>query len=63
MENKLETLRQKMMDMEIVTIAAAVDLTGLSREAIIDFVNADSALRIFDEKNSCWINENVEGHC
>jgi hypothetical protein len=63
MENKFELLRQGLEKMEIVTVSAAYDLTGLSKTEIINFVKSDQHLRIFDDEHSCWINENVDGHC
>ena len=56
MENQYEILQSLIEKMEIVTIGSAVSKTKLNRKEIID-------LRIFDEENQKWINENVDGHC
>lgn len=50
-------------NMEIVTLDAAIKYSGLSREEVLDFILDNPQLRIFDETNQCWINENVDGHC
>lgn len=56
----LQSLIEKM---EIVTVGSAVSKTKLNRKEIIDFVRSQRSLRIFDEENQKWINENVDGHC
>lgn len=63
MKNELETLRQGIQKMEIVTVQAACQATGLSRQQVIDFVTQDKSLRIFDESKGVWINETAAGHC
>ena len=63
MENQYEQLQELIKKMEIVTVGAAVSKTNLSRKDIIDFVRSQDSLRIFDEENQKWINENVDGHC
>lgn len=63
MENQYEILQSLIEKMEIVTVGSAVTKTNLSRKEIIDFVRSQHSLRIFDEENQKWINENVDGHC
>ena len=63
MENQCEILQKKKKKMEIVTVGSAVSKTKLNRKEIIDFVRSQRSLRIFDEENQKWINENVDGHC
>lgn len=63
MENQYEILQSLIEKMEIVTVGSAVSKTNLSRKEIIDFVRSQHSLRIFDEENQKWINENVDGHC
>lgn len=62
MEKQYEKLREKLVKMEIVKLSEAVDFAQASREEIIDFVNSEG-LRIFDDLNGRWVNENVDGHC
>ncbi|HAV96110.1 MAG TPA: hypothetical protein DCW64_10760, partial [Lactococcus lactis] len=63
MENQYEILQSLIEKMEIVTVGSAVSKTKLNRKEIIDFVRSQRSLRIFDEENQKWINENVDGHC
>ena len=63
MENQYEILQSLIEKMEIVTVGSAVSKTKLNRKEIIDFVRSQQSLRIFDEENQKWINENVDGHC
>ena len=63
MEKEYEVLRDGILKMEVVTVQAAQDLTGLSKKEILDFVQADKSLRIFDVETGLWINENAKGHC
>lgn len=63
MENQYEILQSLIEKMEIVTVGSAVSKTKLNRKEIIDFVRSQLSLRIFDEENQKWINENVDGHC
>lgn len=63
MENQYEILQSLIEKMEIVTVGSAVSKTKLNRKVIIDFVRSQHSLRIFDEENQKWINENVDGHC
>lgn len=63
MENQYEILQSLIEKMEIVTVGSAVSKTKLNRKEIIDFVRSQCSLRIFDEENQKWINENVDGHC
>ncbi|NEX50849.1 hypothetical protein [Lactococcus lactis] len=63
MENHYEILQSLIEKMEIVTVGSAVSKTKLNRKEIIDFVRSQHSLRIFDEENQKWINENVDGHC
>ena len=63
MENQYEILQSLIEKMEIVTVGSAVSKTKLNRKEIIDFVRSQHCLRIFDEENQKWINENVDGHC
>ncbi|MEY8444160.1 hypothetical protein [Lactococcus ileimucosae] len=59
----MENLRLALENMEIVTLDAAIKYSGLSREEVLDFILDNPQLRIFDETNQRWINENVDGHC
>lgn len=63
MENQYEILQSLIEKMEIVTVGSAVSKTKLNRKEIIDFARSQHSLRIFDEENQKWINENVDGHC
>lgn len=63
MENKYEQLREALEKMDVVTVKAACHLTGLSKKDVIDFVRENPSLRIFDDENTSWINEKVDGHC
>lgn len=63
MENQYEILQSLIEKMEIVTVGSAVSKTKLNSKEIIDFVRSQRSLRIFDEENQKWINENVDGHC
>ena len=63
MENQYEILQSLIEKMEIVTVGSAVSKTKLNRKEIIDLVRSQRSLRIFDEENQKWINENVDGHC
>lgn len=63
MENQYDILQSLIEKMEIVTVGSAVSKTKLNRKEIIDFVRSQRFLRIFDEENQKWINENVDGHC
>ena len=63
MENQYEILQSLIEKMEIVTVGSAVSKTKINRKEILDFVRPQHSLRIFDEENQKWINENVDGHC
>lgn len=63
MNHSFETLRQLLEKMEVVTVSSAVKKTGLTTDEIIEFVQTDPHLRIFDDQKKQWINENVDGHC
>ncbi|QPS71090.1 hypothetical protein [Lactococcus garvieae] len=59
----MENLRNALENMEVVTLGAAVKFSGLSREDVLLFIHNNPHLRVFDEENQYWINENVDGHC
>jgi hypothetical protein len=59
----LEALKLAIQKMEIVTVASASEQFDLAREEVICFVQNNPQLRIYDELEKRWINENVDGHC
>ncbi len=63
MEKQYKALQEGLEKMKLVTMSAAIQETQLSREEIINFVKAHEKLRIFDDLQHHWINENVDGHC
>jgi glutamyl-tRNA reductase len=59
----METLYQALKSMDIVTVSAAAQKYNMPRQEVINFVQSDKTLRIFDDQKQVWINENVDGHC
>ena len=59
----MDNLRKAIEKMDIVTVDAAVKYSGISRKVILDFIHENPHLRIFDEQEQHWVNENVDGHC
>lgn len=62
MKVKFDELADKIFNREIVTIGAASDFTGFSRQAVLQFID-ENQLKIFDELEGKWYNESAEGHC
>lgn len=58
-----EIVHTGILSRKIVTVGDAAEKTGLSREQIINFVKQNDYLRIYDEMNTEWFNEDTNGHC
>lgn len=55
-------LRQQLLERRIVTVKAASEFAGATRNEILTYIS-EYDLKIFDESTGCWINETGAGHC